>query len=68
MARFRIVKRGSPTLIRGRTFGPVFDVEERCLFWWEPRGTCATFAEAELRVIDLKMATPIKSVVVKEYD
>lgn len=64
MARFRIVRRGSLL----RELGPVFDVEERCLFWWEPRGTFATFAKAELRVIDLKMAAPIKTEVVKEYD
>lgn len=64
MARYRIVWRSS--FIPGSV--ALFDVEERCWFWWEPRGTYDTFAEAELRVTDLKMAAPIKTKVVKQYD
>ena len=64
MARYRIVKRSS--FIQAGV--PMFDVEERCWFWWEPRGTYDTFAGAELRVTDLKMAEPIKTAVVKQYD
>ena len=64
MARYRIVRRSSFV----QEGVPVFDVEERCWFWWEPRGTYDTFAGAELRVTNLKMAAPIKTVVVKQYD
>lgn len=64
MARFRIVKRGSFT----QAGVPMFDVEERSWFWWEPRGTYGSLAGAELRVADLKLAAPIKTTVVKQYD
>jgi hypothetical protein len=64
MARYRIVKRSS--FVRAGV--PMFDVEERCWFWWEPRGTYDSFAGAENRVLDLKMTAPIKTVVVKQYD
>ena len=64
MARFRIVKRGSFM----QAGVPMFDVEERSWFWWEPRGTYNSLAGAELRVADLKLAAPIKTTVVKQYD
>ena len=64
MIRYRIVRRGS-FLNLGV---PIFDVEERCWWWWKPRGICESLAEAELRVIELKMTKPIKRQVVKEYD
>lgn len=63
MTRYRIVRRGS--FVQAGV--PMFDVEERCWFWWEQRGTYDSFAGAELRVIDLKMAAPIVTTVVKEY-
>jgi hypothetical protein len=63
MIRYRIVRRGS-FLNSGV---PIFDVEERCWWWWEPRGICESLAEAELRVTELKMTKPIKRQVVKEY-
>lgn len=63
MARYRIVRRSSFAQA-GRA---MFDVEKRCWFWWEPRGTYDSFAEAELRIVNLKVATPIKTTVVKEY-
>ena len=64
MTRYRIVKRSSFS----QAGVPMFDVEERCWFWWEPRGTYDSLAGAELRVADLKMAAPIKTTVVKQYD
>ena len=63
MARYRIVRRGSYV----QAGVPIFDVEEKCWFWWEPRGTFASLAEAQLRVSELVAAVPIKREVVKEY-
>jgi hypothetical protein len=62
MARYRIVRRGS-FLNPGV---PMFDVEERCWWWWEPRGICVSLAEAELRIVELKAAKPITWQVIKE--
>lgn len=64
MARYRIVRRGS-FMQEGV---PLFDVEERSWLGWEPRGTFDSLAGAELRVIDLIAARPIKREVVKEYN
>jgi hypothetical protein len=64
MARYRIVKRCS-FLEEGV---PVFEVEERSWFWWEPRGVFESFAEAEMRVANLIDAIPIRRQVIKEYD
>ena len=64
MARFRIVERNS-FIYSGV---PWYDVEERCLWWWEPRGTYDSFAEAELRVTELQTVVPVKRKVVKEYN
>ena len=47
---------------------PWYDVQERCWFWWEPRGTYDNLAEAELRVAELQTVVPVKRKVVKEYD
>lgn len=64
MARYRIVRRCS--FVRAGI--PIFEVEERCWWWWEPRGICTSLAEAELRIVELKTAKPIKRQVVKEYN
>ena len=64
MARYRIVRRGSFLNIGV----PMFNVEERCWWWWEPRGICVSFAEAELRIAELKASKPIKWQVIKEYN
>ena len=47
---------------------PIFEVEEKCWFWWEPRGIFDSLAAAELRVSELLAAEPIKREVVKEYE
>ena len=64
MTRYRIIRRGS-FLNPGV---PMFDVEERCWWWWEPRGICVSLAEAELRITELKIAKPIKRQVIKGYN
>lgn len=64
MARYRIIRRGSYV----QAGVPYFDVEEKCWFWWEPRGTFSSLADAELRVSELIAAVPIKREVVKEYE
>ena len=64
MARYRIIRRGSCV----QAGMPIFVAEEKCWFWWEPRGIYLTFAEAELRVSELITAVPIKREVVKEYE
>jgi len=64
MAHYRIVRRCS-FFEEGI---PVFEVEERSWFWWEPRGVFESFAKAEMRVADLIAASPIKREVVKEYN
>ena len=64
MARYRIVRRGS--FIQAGV--PIFEVEEKCWFWWEPRGIFDSLAAAELRVSELLAAEPIKREVVKEYE
>lgn len=64
MARFRIIERNS-FMYSGV---PWYDVEGRCWFWWEPRGTYDNLAEAELRVAELQTVIPVKRKVVKEYD
>jgi len=63
MARFRIIRR--PSFVQVEV--PVYDVEERCWFSWEPRGTFATLEEAERRAHGLMEATPIPRMVIKEY-
>lgn len=63
MARYRIVRRSS-FAVAGV---PIFQVEERYWFWWEPRGFFESLADAELRVADLIAASSIKREVVKEY-
>jgi hypothetical protein len=50
--RYRIIQRPSyydPS-------SPIFDVQRRVLFWWEPAGTCANLDDAEQRVLHLKSA------------
>lgn len=64
MARYRIIERNS-FLYAGV---PMYDVEERCLWWWEPRGIYESCAEAEQRVAKLKTAKSIPWKVVKKYD
>ena len=64
MARFRIVKRGS--FVQAGI--PIFEVEERSWFWWEPRGIFESLHAAEMRVVSLKAAAPINRQVVKEYN
>jgi hypothetical protein len=64
VARYRIARRGS--FVQAGV--PIFEVEEKCLFWWEPRGIFDSLAAAELRVSDLMSAEPIKREVVKEYE
>lgn len=64
MARFRIVRRSS--FVQAGV--PIFEVEEKCWFWWEPRGIFDSLADAELRVSDLMAFDPIKTEVVKEYE
>lgn len=64
MARYRIIRRGSCV----QAGMQIFVVEEKCWFWWEPRGIFKSFADAELRVSDLMAFDPIKTEVVKEYE
>ena len=64
MARYRIVKRPAYT----RIGTPVFEVEERSWFWWEPRGVFQSLAAAQGRVADLIAASSIKREVVREYN
>lgn len=64
MARYRIIERNS-FIYAGV---PMYDVEERCFWWWEPRGVYETLADAEQRVVALKEEKPIQWRVVKEYD
>ena len=63
MARYRIVRRCS-FVVAGV---PIFEVEERSWFWWEPKGIFESLADAEMRVANLMTAAPIKHEVVKEY-
>jgi hypothetical protein len=64
MTRYRIVRRCS--FIEAGV--PIFAVEERSWFWWEPKGVFESLSAAELRVVDLIAASPIKREVVKEYN
>lgn len=64
MARYRIVRRCS--FVNAGV--PIFEVEARNGFWWEPRGIFESLAAAEMRVADLIAASPIKREVVKEYN
>jgi hypothetical protein len=64
MARFRIKRRPS-YCTPGRA---VFDVEERCLFWWEYRGMYLSLEGAEQEVEELKTMQPVKTKIMKEYD
>lgn len=65
MARFRI-KQVPSYCTPGRA---LFEVEERCLFWWEHRGVRLSLQEAEEHVEALRaMMVPVKIMVVKEYD
>jgi len=64
MARYRIIRRGSFV----QPGVPMFDVQERCWLWWEPMGTFTSLAAAELRVIELIAAIPVKRKVIKEYN
>lgn len=64
MARFRIIERNS-SMYAGVHW---YDVEERCWFWWEPRGTYGNLDGAELRVAEIQTVFPVKRKVVKEYD
>jgi hypothetical protein len=64
MARYRIIRRESfvqPGM-------PMFDVEERCWIWWEPKGTFTSLAAAELHVIELTSTIPVKRKIIKEYN
>ena len=63
MARYRIIRRGS--FVEAGI--PIFEVEERCWFYWEPRGIFESLAAAEMRVANLIAANPIKREVIKEY-
>lgn len=63
MARFRIVQKPS-YCSPGRA---LFDVEERCLFWWEYRGFHLSLQEAEDHVEALKKEVPVERMVIKEY-
>ena len=64
MARYRIKQRPS-YCTPGR---PLFDVEERCLFWWEYRGMYLSLQEAEERIAELRSMKPVETKIVKEYD
>jgi hypothetical protein len=64
MARFRIKRRPS-YCTPGRA---VFDVEERCLFWWEYRGMYLSLEGAEQEVEELKTMQSVKTKIMKEYD
>lgn len=64
MTRYRIIRRGS--LVEAGI--PIFEVEERCWFCWEPRGIFESLAAAEMRVANLIAASPIKREVIKEYN
>ena len=64
MVRYRIVRRCS--FIEAGV--PIFAVEERSWFWWEPKGVFESLSAAELRVVDVIAASPIKREVVKEYN
>jgi hypothetical protein len=64
MVRYRIVRQGS--FVEAGV--PIFAVEERSWFWWEPRGIFESLSAAEIRVADLIAASPIKREVVKEYN
>ena len=46
----------------------MFDVEERCWLWWEPKGTFVSLAAAELHVIELTSTIPVKRKIIKEYN
>ena len=47
---------------------PLFDVEERCLFWWEYRGMYLSLKEAEEHIAELRSVKPVDTKIVKEYD
>lgn len=64
MARYRIIRRESCV----QPGMPMFDVEERCWIWWDPKGTFTSLAAAELHAIELIATIPIKRKVIKEYD
>lgn len=63
--RYRIIQRPSyydPS-------SPIFDVQRRVLFGWEPAGTCANLDDAEQRVLYLKSAdkNTVTTKTVKEF-
>lgn len=64
MARYRIKQRPSYSVPGMATF----DVEERCLFWWEYRGFFLSMEEAKQRVIELKTTKPVETKIIEEYD
>lgn len=67
MPKHRIIERPSvldPTQ-------PVYEVEERILWWWQNMGLCTSLQEAQDRVKDLRRIAKevrVKRRVVQEYD
>lgn len=64
MGRFRIVRRPSVN----NPSQAIYEVEERCFFWWEYRGLDFSMAMAEARVAKLMTSQPVKTKIVREYN
>ena len=64
MARYRIKQQPSACTVGQR----IFEVEERCLLWWEHRGIFLTFKAAEQRIQELQTTKPVETKILKEYD
>ncbi len=63
--RYRIIQRPSYS----EPSSPIFLVEKKIWFWWEPAGLFLTLHAAELQVLKLQSAdaNPIKTEIVKVF-
>lgn len=64
MARYRIKQRPS----HGAPGVAIFEVEKRCLWWWEYRGLYLSLEEAEERIEALQTVKEVETKIIKEYD
>ena len=64
MARYRIKQKPSACTAGQR----IFEAEERCFFWWEPRGIFLSLEAAEQRIQELQTIKPLETKILKEYD
>lgn len=67
MPRYRIIER--PSLLDPTD--PVYEVEERIMWWWQNMGLCVSLQEAQNRVEDLRRASSAVKVqrrIIQEYD